>query len=134
MRVQFRTEGNIAAGLRRGLIVDTDEKTIAIVGVDDNIIGTDELPVEEANELERLIEVADFFELPATPLVTGSPGRRVGYTVSVTTPGRSHQARLTDPIEHPRVRELVNNLNRLWEKMVDVRLLSRKGDTSRPDL
>ncbi len=122
MRVQFRTEGNIAAGLRRKLIVDTNEKTIAIVGADDNIVGTEELPVEEANELERLIEVADFFELPATLLVTTSPRRRVGYTISVTIPGRSHEAQLTDPIEDPRVRELVNHLNRLWEKMIDVRL------------
>lgn len=127
MRVQFRTEGDLTPGLRRNLIVDTDDKTITLVGADDQLVGTSELPVEEADELERLIEVADFFELPATSLTDSNSRRRVGYTISVTTPGRSHTAQLANPIDHPRARELVDRLNRLWEKMIEIRLSSRKG-------
>ncbi len=54
MRVQYRTEGGIAAGLRRRLDIDTDEKTITI-GITDRIIGTDDLTAEETNELGLLI-------------------------------------------------------------------------------
>ena len=131
MRVQFRTEGDLTPGLRRNLIVDTDDKTITLVGADELIVGTSELPVEEAGELERLIEVADFFELPATSLTASSSRRRVGYTISVATPGRSRTTQLANPIDYPRVRELVDHLNRLWEEMIEVRLSSRKG--SEPD-
>jgi Emfourin len=134
MRVQFRTEGGIAAGLRRMLDIDTDEKTITI-GIADRVIGTDDLPVEEANELERLMEVAAFFELPATSAPPAGAADHLRYTISVTTwdpshKRRSHKAQLTDPIENRRVRELLGYLNRLWEKRVDARLASRRRDTS----
>jgi hypothetical protein len=127
MRVQFRTEGDMAPGLRRNLIVDTDEKTVELVGVDDQIVGTSELPVAEAEELERLIEVADLFELPTTSLAASGPGRRAGYTISVATPGRNRTGQLAPPIDCPRTRELVDRLNRLWEKMIEIRLSSRRG-------
>jgi hypothetical protein len=42
MRVQFRTEGDLTPGLRRNLIVDTDDKTVTLVGADDQLVGTDE--------------------------------------------------------------------------------------------
>jgi hypothetical protein len=128
MRIQFKTEGGIA-GLRRKVTIDTDEKTITI-GTADRTIGTEDLPVEEANELERLIEVADFFELSATSAPPPGAADYRQYTISVTTPSRSHEAPLTDPIENPRVRELVNGLNHLWEKRIEVHLASRRRDTS----
>ena len=127
MRVQFRTEGDLTPGLRRNLIVDTDDKTVTLVGADDQLVGTDELSVAEAEELERLIEAADLFALPVTSLSASSPGRRVGYTISVTTPGRNRTAQLANPIDCPRARGLVDRLNRLWEKMMEIRLSSRKG-------
>ncbi len=128
MRIQSKTEGGIA-GLRRKVTIDTDEKTIT-VGTADRTISIEELPVEEANELERLIEVADFFELPATSAPPPGAADYQQYTISVTTPSRSHEARLTDPIENPRVRELVNHLNHLWEKRIEAHLASRRRDTS----
>jgi hypothetical protein len=128
MRIQFRTEGGIA-GLRRKVAIDTDEKSIT-VGSADRTIATEELPVEEANELERLIEVADFFDLSATSAPPTRAADYQQYTISVTTPSRSHEARLTDPIENPRVRELVNHLNHLWEKRIEAHLASRRRDTS----
>jgi hypothetical protein len=129
MRVQYRTEGGIAAGLRRRLDIDTDEKTITI-GIADRIIGTDDLTAEEANELERLIDVAGFFGLPATSAPSPGAADYQWYTISVTTPDRSHEAQLTDPIENPHARGLVNHLNRLWERKIDAHLASRRHNTS----
>jgi hypothetical protein len=113
MRVRFKTEGGIVhlPGLSEPVTIDTEE-----------------LPVEQANELERLIEVADFFELPATsPAPPPGAADYQQYTISVTTPSRSHEARLTDPIDNPYVRELVNHLR---AKMIEARLASRKGDNT----
>jgi hypothetical protein len=112
MRIEFKTAGGIAhlPGLSEPVTIDTDE-----------------LPAEEANELERLIEVSGFFELPATSVPSPGAADYQQYTISVSSPGRSHEARLTDPIEDPRVRELVNHLR---TKMIEVRLASRRRDTS----
>jgi hypothetical protein len=112
MRIRFKTEGGIAhlPGLSEPVTIDTDE-----------------LPAEQANELERLIEAADFFELPATSAPPPGAADYQQYTISVTTPSRSHEVRLTDPIENPRVRELVNHLR---AKMIEIRLASRRRDTS----
>ncbi len=112
MRIRFKMEGGIVhlPSLSEPVTIDTEE-----------------LPVEQANELERLIEVADFFELSATSAPPPGAADYKQYTISVTTPSRSHEARLTDPIEDPRVRELVNHLR---TKMIEVRLASRKRDTS----
>jgi hypothetical protein len=110
MRIQFKTEGGIAhlPGLSEPVTIDTHE-----------------LPAEQANELERLIEVAEFFELPATSAPPPGAADYQQYTISVTTPNRSHEARLTDPIENPRVRELVNYLR---AKMIEARLADRRRD------
>ena len=95
MRVQFQTEGGIAhfPGLSEPVIVDTQE-----------------LPAEEARELERLIDSAGLFELPATPAPPQGARDYRQYTISVTGARRSHTARVTDPIEDPRVRKLVSYL------------------------
>jgi hypothetical protein len=112
MRIRFKTEGGIAhlPGLSEPVTIDTGE-----------------LPAEQASELERLVEAADFFELPATSAPPPGAADYQQYTISVTTPSRSHEARLTGPIENPRVRELVNHLR---AKMIEVRLASRRRDTS----
>jgi hypothetical protein len=115
MRIRFKSEGGIVhlPGLSEPVTIDTEE-----------------LPVEQANELERLIEVADFFELPATSAPPPGAADYQQYTISVTTPSRSHEARLADPIENPHVRELVNHLRNLRAKMIEERLASRRRDTS----
>jgi hypothetical protein len=112
MRIRFKTEGGIAhlPGLGEPVTIDTEE-----------------LPVEEAKELERLIEAADFFELPSTSDPPPGAADYQQYTISVTTPSRSHEVRLTGPIENPHVRELVNHLR---AKMIEARLASRRRDTS----
>ena len=53
-------------------------------------IDTDELPAEEANELERLIEAADFFELPETSPPPRGAADYLRYTISVTRRAQPH--------------------------------------------
>jgi emfourin len=112
MRIIFKTEGGIVhlPGLSEPVTIDTEQ-----------------LPAEQASELEQLIEAANFFELPTTSAPPPGAADYQQYTISVTTPGRSHEARLTDPIENPRVRELVNHLR---TKTIEIRLASRRRDTS----
>ena len=72
-------------------------------------IDTHDLPAEEADELERLIEAARFFDLPET----STPSRGADYlqyTISVTDPELSHTVSFTDPIEDPHLRALVEFL------------------------
>lgn len=73
-------------------------------------IDTDELPAEEARELERLIEAAGFFDLPETFSPPSGAADYLRYTISVTTPERSQTVQLTDPIEDPHVQALVEYL------------------------
>jgi hypothetical protein len=73
-------------------------------------IDTDDLPEEEAKELERLIEAAGFFELPESSSPRRGAADYLRYTISVTTHERSHTVHLTDPIEDPQVQALVEYL------------------------
>ena len=73
-------------------------------------IDTDDLPAEEAKELERLIEAAGFFDLPETFSPPSGAADYLRYTISVTTPERSQTVQLTDPIEDPHVQALVEYL------------------------
>jgi hypothetical protein len=73
-------------------------------------IDTEELPEEEAKELVRLIEAAGFFELPETSSPPRGAADYLRYTISATTPEHSHTVQLTDPIEDPHVRALVEYL------------------------
>lgn len=95
MRVEFKTEGGFAyfPGLNQPVTMDTGE-----------------LSTQEADELERLIEVARFFDLPETPASRRgtADGRR--YTISVSSPERSHTVRVEDPIEDANVQALVGYL------------------------
>lgn len=111
MRIQFKTEGGIAyfPGLSKPVVIDTNE-----------------LPVEEAAELERLVEAADFFGLPAVSPPPRGAADYQQYTISVASPGHSHTVRLADPIEDPRLRALVD---RLRAKARELRAASRTRGT-----
>ena len=74
------------------------------------IIDTDDLPEEEADELERLIVAAGFFGLPETAPQPRGAADYLRYTISVTSPEHSHTVHLTDPIEDPGVQALVEYL------------------------
>jgi hypothetical protein len=73
-------------------------------------IDTDDLPVEEAKELERLMKAAGFFELPENSSPPRGAADYLRYTISATTPEHSHTVHLTDPIEDPLVQALVEYL------------------------
>jgi hypothetical protein len=73
-------------------------------------IDTDDLSEAEAKELERLIEVAGFFELPETSSPPRGAADYLRYTISATTPEHSHTVHLTDPIEDPHLQALVEYL------------------------
>jgi len=73
-------------------------------------IDTDDLPAEEARELERLVQAAGFFDLPETAPPPRGAADYFEYTISVTSPEQSHTVHLTDPIEDPDVQALVEYL------------------------
>jgi hypothetical protein len=73
-------------------------------------IDTEDLPAEEAKELERLIEAAGFFKLPETSLPPRGAADYLRYTISVMSPEHSHTVHLADPIEDPEVQALVEYL------------------------
>jgi hypothetical protein len=73
-------------------------------------IDTDDLPAEEAKELERLIDAAGFFEIPETSSPPRGAADYLRYTISATTPEHSHTVHLTDPIEDPHLQALVEYL------------------------
>ena len=73
-------------------------------------IDTDDLPQEEARELERLIDAAGFFELPETSAAPPGAADYLRYTISVTNHKHSHTVHLTDPIEDPHLEALVEYL------------------------
>jgi len=73
-------------------------------------IDTDDLPAEEARELERLVQAAGFFDLPETSPPPRGAADYFEYTISVTSPELSHTVHLTDPIEDPDVQALVEYL------------------------
>ena len=95
MRVRFKMDGGLVYIPERSEPVTLD---------------TDDLPEEEGEELERLIEAAGFFGLPET----SPPPRRAAdgfrYTISVTSSGRSHTVHLADPIEDTDIQALVEYL------------------------
>jgi hypothetical protein len=95
MRVQFKTEGGFAylPGLSQPVTIDTDV-----------------LSPEEAGKLERLVEAAGFFGLPATsgPPRGGADLRT--YTISVSSSGRSHTVKVVEPVENPQLQALVDYL------------------------
>src|SRR5215211_2587253 len=95
MRVQFKMDGGFVYLPARSEPVTLD---------------TDDLPEGEADELERLIEAAGFFELPETSPPPRGAADYFRYTISVTGPERNQTVHLTDPIEDPAVQALVEYL------------------------
>jgi len=95
MRVRFKISGGLVYLPERSEPVTVD---------------TDDLPHEEARELERLVDAAGFFELPETSQPPRGVPDGFRYTISVTRHGQSHTVNVTDPIEDPDVQALVEYL------------------------
>lgn len=95
MRVRFKTDGGFVYLPARSewLTIDTDD-----------------LPADEADELERLVEAAGFFDLPESSGPPHGAADYLRYTISVTAGERSHTVYLTDPIEDTNLQALVEYL------------------------
>ncbi len=99
MRIQFKTEGGIAyfPGLSQPLTLDSAQ-----------------LSQSDAAELKRLVDQTQFFDLPKQ---VGTPPRGAAdyytYTVTIEEDGRSHTVRMTDFVQEPKLKELLNLLKRL---------------------
>jgi hypothetical protein len=75
------------------------------------IIGSDQLPQQEAAELHRLVNATSFFSLPnaiGTPAPGAADYRR--YTITIEDEGKQHTVQLTDPVEDPNLQALLNYL------------------------
>jgi hypothetical protein len=98
MRVIFTSEGGVAffPGLSRPVTIDAAALTD-----------------EERNELEHLIDEAGFFTLPSE---AGKPAKGAAdyrrYTITVEEPGRRHTVKASDPLDDPKLRNLIGFLQR----------------------
>ena len=96
MRVIFQTEGGIAhfPGLSRPVTIETEE-----------------LPEEEAAELNRLLEAARLLDRPAQ---AGKPARGAAdhrqYAITIEAANRTYTVRLSDPVEDPDLQRLLRFL------------------------
>lgn len=97
MEIEFLTEGGFAAfpALRQPKLIDT-----AL------------LPSEEAATLEGLIEEIDFFNLPSSLPQQPVYPDAFRYTITVKQDKLQHSIKRSDPIEDPKLAELVNLLRK----------------------
>jgi hypothetical protein len=98
MRVIFTTEGGVSffPGLSRPVTIDAATLT-----------------QEERNELDRLIDEAGFFTLPAE---AGKPAKGAAdyrqYTITLEEQGRRHTVKASDPVDDPKLRNLIGFLQK----------------------
>ena len=93
-------------------------------------VDTNELPPEKALRLLEVLEDADFFTLPQTPI--GGPENLVAtdhlcYRVTVEVAGVQHTVETSDPSTPPRLEPLIDELSR-WARQSE-----RSGATSGSD-
>ena len=93
-------------------------------------VDTNELPPEKALRLLEVLEDADFFTLPQTPI--GGPENLVAtdhlcYRVTVEVAGVQHTVETSDPGTPPRPEPLIDELSR------SARPSERSGATSGSD-
>jgi hypothetical protein len=76
------------------------------------------LTQEERNELERLIDEAGFFTLPCE---AGKPAKGAAdyrqYTITVEEQERRHTVKASDPLDDPKLRNLIGFLQRKVREM-----------------
>jgi hypothetical protein len=94
VRIHFKREGGLAyfPGLSKPVTIDANQ-----------------LPKEEEQELERLLESAGFFDLPtAPPPQRGGAADAFQYTITVESGGKQHTVRVSDPVENPDLQKLID--------------------------
>ena len=96
MRVEMQTEGGVAyfPGLAKPVVVNSSD-----------------LPQAQAAQLQKLLDSAHFFELPAASraIPKGAADMR-RYTITVVDGRRRRTVRLTDPVDDPQLQALIEFL------------------------
>jgi hypothetical protein len=96
MQIQFIMQGGIAyiPRLREPMMLESDQ-----------------LPVQEAEELKRLVKATDFFQLP-TVVGAPSPGAAdyYRYTITIQDEGKHHTVQLIEPVKDPNLQALLSYL------------------------
>jgi hypothetical protein len=98
MRVRFRTTGGMAAfpGLAAPRTIDVDALDPAV-----------------RTALQRMLEAAHFFDLPARlPVAPGSADYQ-SYEITVEDAGRVHTVVASDPVRDPALQALIVRLREL---------------------
>ena len=72
MRIQFERSGGFA-GMRTAASIDSDS-----------------LPTEQAQELQALVDAADFFNLPSRIGDSGEGADQFQYIIAIESEGRAH--------------------------------------------
>jgi hypothetical protein len=87
-----------------------------------NTIDTKSLPANEANDIQNLIDVCKFFELPSN-LFQRSPSKSIKgaadyftYKITIENGNRKHSVECTDLNMQPAVKRLVDFLVKLTRK------------------
>ena len=98
MWVRFRTTGGVAAfpGLAAPRTIDVDA-----------------LAPDVRASLERMLEQAHFFELPARLPVTRGAADYQSYEITVEDRGRRHTVVAADPVQDPALQALITRLREL---------------------
>lgn len=93
MRMQFKSEGGLAAfpGLSRAVTIESEQ-----------------LPEQEARELERLVAATRFFDLvPEASARPAGAADMITYTVTAEDGGRRHTVHLSDLMEDADIQQLL---------------------------
>lgn len=78
-------------------------------------IDMDDLPEEQAELLDNLMDEADFFELPTDISQSAMPDEFT-YTVTISSEERQHSVRVSDTTAPEDLRPLLEELSR-WARM-----------------
>lgn len=75
----------------------TFERTGGFAGMKmTKVIDTETLPADEANQMRRLVDAADFFRLPATITAKTPQPDRFGYRITVQDGDKQHTVAVTE--------------------------------------
>lgn len=96
MRIEFKTEGGFAylPGLNKPVTIDSDD-----------------LPEQEAGELQQMLQEARFFELPKTAgKMSPQAADFKQYKVTIKDKKGKHTVQLTDMTDDPHLQKLLSFL------------------------
>jgi hypothetical protein len=90
------------------------EQSGGFTGIENNIlINSNSLDTEEASELQRLVDNANFFDLPSEPTAPLHGADYLEYKITIeTNDNKKHSIKTTDLTMSPNVAPLIRYLRR----------------------